>query len=191
MFCRFCVLAVGLAGLIGVDLSLLVHRQQPVIVHADAGEPGVPAGVKDRGCGLSAGPGVDVLVGSQCGLPSAAGCGLQVMETVGSLGRGGNLCWPVVLRPGVDAAVTGQAHNLLPCGMNTGKLRFLPVGRADGQQSARSGPVVRAQRPVCCFAPLRSQGSVLEDGGLEVERLVVKCPPVEPEAITYRVVFRR
>ena len=44
---RVRVLAVGLAGLEGVDLSLPVHRQEPVVVDADAGELGVPAGVED------------------------------------------------------------------------------------------------------------------------------------------------
>ena len=40
-----------LAVLEGVDLALPVHRPQQVIVDADAGEPGVPAGVENRRCG--------------------------------------------------------------------------------------------------------------------------------------------
>ena len=50
--------------------------------------------------------------------------------------------------------------------------------------------MVRAQRPVHGFGPFCSQSHVLEDGGLEVERLVVECPPVEPEAGTLRIVLR-
>ena len=73
---RVRVLAAGLAGLEDVDPTLSVHGQEPVIAHADAGELGVPAGVEDCGCGLLAGPGVDPLVESECGLPAAAGCGL-------------------------------------------------------------------------------------------------------------------
>ena len=73
---KFRVLTVGLAGPESVDLSLLVHGQEPVIVHADAREPSASDGIEDGGRCLSAGPGVNVLVGSERGLPSAAGCGL-------------------------------------------------------------------------------------------------------------------
>ena len=59
---RVQALAVGIAGLIGVDLSLPVHRQEPIVVHADAGEPGILAGVEERRCCLSAGPSVYPLV---------------------------------------------------------------------------------------------------------------------------------
>ncbi|WLT11204.1 hypothetical protein [Bifidobacterium asteroides] len=89
------------------------------------------------------------------------------------------------MRPCVDAAVAGQADNLVSCGLDAGVAGFLPVGRADGQSGAGGGPVVRAQRPVRGLRPLGFQGRVLEDGGLEVERLAVKRPPVEPEAVTY------
>ena len=167
------ILAVGLAVLEGVDLSFLVHGQEPVVVYADAGEPGVLAGVEDGGRCSSAGPGVDVLVGSERGLQVAAGCGLQVTEPVGSLGGESNLAGCVVLRPGVDAAVACQADKLLSGGLDAGELRFLPVGRADGQPSAGGGSVVRAQCPVRRLGPLGFQGGVLQDGGPEVERLAV------------------
>ena len=49
VFFGFHVRTVGLAGLVGVDLSLPVHRQQPAAVDADTGEPGVLAGIKNRG----------------------------------------------------------------------------------------------------------------------------------------------
>ncbi len=58
---RVRVLTVFPAGLVGVDLSLPVHRQQKVAVHADAGEPGVLVGIEDGGCRLSVVPGVDPL----------------------------------------------------------------------------------------------------------------------------------
>ena len=80
------VLSVFLAGLEGVDLALLVYCQQPVIVDADAGEPGVAAGVEGGGCDLPVVPGVDPLVGSERRLPSATGRGLQVAEPIRSLG---------------------------------------------------------------------------------------------------------
>ena len=95
------------------------------------------------------------------------------------------------MRPCVDAAVACQTDHLLSGGLDAVVVGFLPVGWADGQPRAGGGPVVRAQRPVRDLGPLCFQGGVLEDGGLEVERLVVKCPPVEQEALTYRVVFRR
>ena len=180
-----------LAGLVGVDLSLPVHGQQLVIVHADAGEPGVPVGVEDGGCGLLAGPGVDLLVGSQGGPPLATGCGLQVMEPLGSLGGGGHLFGSAVFRPCVDAAVASQADGLLACGVDTAETWFLLVGRVDGQAGAGGGPVVRAQRPVRGFRPPGFQSRVLEDRGLEVVGLAVKHPPVEPEALTLRILFRR
>ena len=62
-----------LAGLVGVDLSLPVHCQEPITMHADAGELGAPAGGEDRGCGLLAVPCVDVQVGSERRLPVVAG----------------------------------------------------------------------------------------------------------------------
>ena len=80
---RVQVLATCQTGSEGVDLSLPVHGQQPVIVGADAGELAVADGVEDDGRRLLAGPGVYVLVGSQSGLQSAAGCGLQVVESLG------------------------------------------------------------------------------------------------------------
>ena len=187
---RVQVLASGIARLIGVCLSLLVHGQQQVVVDADAGEPGVLAGVEDGGRRLLAGPGVDVLVGSQGGLPMAAGCGLQVAEPFRSLNRGGDLLGRAVLRPGVDAAVAGQTDQLVSCGLDGGELRLLPVGRADGQSRAGGGPVVRAQRPVRGLRPLGFQDRVLEDGSLQVERLAVMSPPVEPEALTLRILLR-
>ena len=179
-----------LAVLEGVDLSLPVHGQEQVVVQADAGEPGILACVENRGCVFLAVPGVDVLVGSECCLRSAAGCGLLVAEPVGSLGWSGNLFRRAVLRPCVDAAVAGQADKLVSCGLDADKLRFLPVGRADGQLGSGGGPVVRAQRPVRGFRPLCFQGGVLEDWGLEVERLAVKRPPVELEALTLRVLLQ-
>ena len=179
------------AGLVGVDLSLPVHRQKQVIVRADAGEPGVPVGVEDYGFSLSAVPDVDPLVGAEGRLPPAAGCGLQIMEPAGSLGGEGNLLGRAVFRPCVDAAVAGQADSLLACGVDIAETWFLLVGRVDGQAGAGGGPVVRAQRPVCDFGPLGFQGRVLEDGGLQVERLAVMRPPVEPEALTLRIPFRR
>ena len=51
--------------------------------------------------------------------------------------------------------------------------------------------MVWAQRPVRDPGPLGFQGRVLEDGGLEVIGLAVKHPPVKPETITLRIVFRR
>ena len=188
---RGLVLAAGLAGLVGVDLSLPVHRQEPVIVRADAGELGVPVGVEDGGRGLLAGPGVDLLVGSQGGPPPAAGCGPQVVEPFGGMGGGGHLFGCAVFRPCVDAAVAGQADGLFACGVDAAETWFLLVGRVDGQAGAGGGPVVRAQHPVRGFRPLGFQGRVLEDGGLEVIGLAVKHPPVEPEALTLRIVFRR
>ena len=179
-----------LAVLEGVDLSLPVHRQQEVIVQADAGEPGVLAGVKDGGSCLSAVPGVYLLVGSECGLPVAAGRNLQVVEPVGCLGGGGDWFGRAVLRPGVDPPVAGQADYLVSCGVDAGELRFLPVGRADGQPCAGGGPVIRVQPPVRGLGPLCFQGGVLEDGGLQVEGLAVKRPSVEPEALTLRVLLR-
>ena len=93
------VLRVGLAGLEGVDLSLPVHRQEAIIVHADACESGVPAGIEDGGRDLPAVPGVDPLVGSQGGLQSAAGRGLQIVEPFGNPGGGGHLSGCALLRP--------------------------------------------------------------------------------------------
>ena len=187
---KFWILAVGLAGLIGVDLSLPVHGQQPVVVHADAAELGVPAGVEEGGRRLSAGPGVDLLVGSDRGVQFAAGCNLLVVESVGSLGGGGHLFGRAVLCPCVDAAVAGQADGLVSGGIKAGELRFLPVGRADGHPGAGGGPMVRAQRPVHYLRPLGFQGRVLQDGGLEVERLAVKHPPIEPESGSLRILLR-
>ena len=190
LYCGLRILAVGLIDLEDVDLSLPVHGQEPIIVHADAGEPGVLSGVQERGYELLAVPNVDPLVGSQGGLPAAAGCGLQVAEPAGSLGGGGNLLGCVVLCPGVDAPVAGQAHNLVTCGLDARVTGFLPVGRADGQPGAGGGPVLRAQPPVRGLRPLGCQGRVLQDGGLEVVGLAVKRPSVEPEAGTLRVVLR-
>ena len=184
------ILAAGLYGLESVGLSLPVHGQEPVVVDADAGEPGVLAGVEDRGRRLLAGPGVDVLVGSQDGLPMAAGCGLQVAEPFRSLNRGGSLLGRALLRPGVEAAVPGQANSLAACGLDADVAGLLPVGRADGQAGAGGGPVVRAQRPVRGLRPLGFQGRVLEDGGLQVEGLAVKRPSVEPEALAHWVLLR-
>ena len=192
LFCEFRVrlLAAGIPGLIGVGLSLLVHGQESIIVHADAGEPGVLSGVEDRGRRLTAVPGVDPLVGSQGGLPVAAGCGLQVAEPVGSMGGERKLHRCAVLRPGVDAAVAGQAGNLVSCGLDAGDLRFLPVGRADGQPRPCGGPVIRAQRPVRDLRPPGFQGRVLEDGGLEIIGPAVKRPTLEPEALTLWILLR-
>ena len=77
-------------------------------------------------------------------MPVAACCGLQVMEPVGSLGWERNLHGRAVLRPGVDAAVAGQAHDLVSCGLDAGVVGLLLVGRADGQLGAGGGPMVRA-----------------------------------------------
>ena len=176
---RVQVLAVGIAGLVGVDPSLLVHGQQPVAVYADVAELGAPAGVEDGGRRLPAGPGVDVLVGSESGLPMAVGCGLQVVEPVFCLGGGGNLYWRAVLRPCVDAALACQTDSLLSSSLDAGVVGFLLVGWADGQLGAGGGPVVRAQRPVSYLGPLAFQTRVLQDRGPEVERLAVKRPPIE------------
>ena len=173
-----------------MDPALPVQRQQQAVVHADVGEPGILAGVEDGGRGLLAGPGVDPLVGSECRLPAAAGCRLQVAEPVGSLGRERHLLGRAVLRPSVDAAVAGQAGSLVSCGVDAGVVGFLPVGRADGQPCAGGGPMVRVQRPISDLRPLGFQGRVLEDGGLQVERLAVKHPPVEPEAGSLRILLR-
>ena len=113
------------------------------------------------------------------------------MEPLGSLGGGGNLCRRAVLRPSVKSAVAGEADSLVACGADIAEMWFLPVGRADGQAGSGGGTVVRAQRPVRGFRPLSFQGHVLENWGLEVIGLAVKHPPVEPEAITLRVVLRR
>ena len=192
LLCEFRVqiLTVGIPGLIGVDSSLSVHGKQPIIVRADAGELGVLTGVEDAGRRLLAGPCVDVLVGSERGLPSAAGCGLQVAEPVGSLGGGGNQFGCAVLRPGVDAPVACHTDKLISCGLDTDVVRLLQAGRADGQLGAGDGPVVRAQRPARDLGPLGFQGHVLEDGGLKVKRLAIMCPPVEQEAFTHRVLLR-
>ena len=152
---------------------------------------GVVAGVKDGGRCLLAGPCVNVLVGSEGGPPLAAGCGLQVVEPFGGIGGGGHLLGCAVFRPCVDAAVAGQADGLLACTVDIAETWFLLVGRVDGQAGSGGGPMIRAQRPVCDFGPPGFQGYVLEDGGLQVERLTVMRPSIEPEAITYRVVFRR
>ena len=112
------------------------------------------------------------------------------MESVGCLGGEGDLFWCAVFRPGVDAPVTGQARNLVACTVDARVIGFLPVGWADGQLGSGGGPVVRAQRPVRDIGPLGFQTRVLQDGGLEVERLAVECPPVEPEAFTLRIVLR-
>ena len=50
--------------------------------------------------------------------------------------------------------------------------------------------MIRAQPPVRDLGPFCSQGRVLEDGGLEVERLAVECPSIEQEAITHRILFQ-
>ena len=94
------------------------------------------------------------------------------------------------MRPGVDAAVAGQADKLVSCGLDTNVTGFLPVGRVDGQPGAGGGPMIRAQRPVHGLRPLGFQGRVLEDGGLEVEGLAVECPPVEQEALAHWVLLR-
>ena len=181
LLCEFQVqtLTVGIAGLIGVDLSLLVHGKQPVIVHADAGKLDVPIGVKDGGCGLLAVPGVDLLVGSERRLRSAAGCGLQVVEPVGSLDGRKYLFRCAVLRPGVDATVAGQTDKPVSCGLDADVVGFLRAGWADGQPCAGGGSVVRAQPPVRGLDPLGFQGRVLEDWDLEVERLAIMSPPAE------------
>ena len=187
---RVRVLAVGLYCLIGVNLSRPVHGQEQVAVHADAGEPGILSGAEERGYELLAGPGVDVLVGSERGLPVAAGCGLQVVEPAGCLGGGRNLLWRVALLPCVYAAVAGHADGLVSCRADARVIGFLPVGRDDGQQGSGGGPMVRAQPPVRSFAPFGFQCRVLEDRILEVIRLAVTCPSVEPEAITLRILLR-
>ena len=187
---KFRILAVGLAGLIGVDLTLPVHCQEPIAMHADAGELGVPVCIEDGWRRLLAGPDVDALVGSECGLPSVAGCNLQVAEPVGNLGGEGSLLGCAVLRPGVDAPVPGQAYELVTCGLDTCVVRFLRVGRADGQTGAGGGPMIRAQRPVRGLRPLGCQCRVLEDRGPEVERLAAASPPVEPESGALRVLLR-
>ena len=187
---KFHVLTVGLTGLEDVDTALLIYGQQLIASCADACEPDVPVSVEDGGRGLLAGPDVDLLVGSEGRLPLAAGCSLQVVESVWSLGGERNLFLCAVLCPNVDSAVAGQAENLAACGMEARVVGFLPVGRADGQPSAGSGPVVRIQGPVCDFCPLGFQGRFLEDRGLVFEELAVMRPPVEPEAIPYWIVFR-
>ena len=121
-----------LAGLVAVDSALPVHGQQQVSVHADAGEPDILSGVEERRRGLLVVPGVYVLVGSECCLQVAAGCGLLVVEPFVSLGGERNLFGCVVLRPGVDAAVACQADNLLSCGMDVDIVRLLRAGRLDG-----------------------------------------------------------
>ena len=73
--------------------------------------------------------------------------------------------------------------------MNTGKLRFQPVGWADGQSGAGGGPMIWAQHPVRGFCPLCFQSGVLKNRSLEVERLTVECPPVESEAFAYRILL--
>ena len=191
MLSGFHVPAVGLAGLEIVDTALLVHGQQPVAACADAGEPDVPISVEDGGRGLLAGPGVDVLVGSEGRLPLAAGCGLQVVESVGSLGRERNLFWCAVLCPNVDVAVAGQADKLAVCRVDARVVGLLLVGRAEGQAGAGGGSVVRAQSPVRGFGPTGGQRRVLQDGGLEIEGKAVTRPPVEPGALTLRVLLRR
>ena len=133
MLSGFHVPAVGLAGLEIVDTALPVHGQQPVVACADAGEPDVPISVEDGGRGLLAGPGVDVLVGSEGRLPLAAGCGLQAVESFGSLGRERNLFWCAVLCPNVDVAVAGQADKLAVCRVDARVIGFFLVGRTDGQ----------------------------------------------------------
>ena len=117
----------------------------------------------------------------------AACCGLQVVEPVGSLGREGNFFWCAVLLPCVDAAVAGQALNLVSCVLDADVEGFLPVGRADGQPGAGDWPVVWIQDPVRDFGPLRFQCHVLEDWGSKIIGLAVNRPPVEPEAITLRI----
>ena len=66
------------------------------------------------------------------------------MEPVGSLGGEEDLFWCTVLRPSVDAAVAGQAHDLVSCGVDARIVGLLLVGRADGQLGAGGGPMVRA-----------------------------------------------
>ena len=187
---RVRVLTVFPAGLVGVDLSLPVHRQQKVAVHADAGEPGVLVGIEDGGCRLSVVPGVDPLVGSERGLQPAACRGLQPAEPVGSLRGEGDLLGRALLRPGVDAPVAGQADCPLACGLDVDVVVLLRAGRADGQPGAGGGPVVRAQRPVRDPRPLGFQGRVLEDGRPEVVGLAVKRPPVEFESLALRILLR-
>ena len=131
-----------------------------------------------------------MLVGSDCGLPVAAGCGLQVAEPVGSLGGEGHLCCCAVFRPCVYAAVAGHADGLVSCRADARVIGLLPVGRDDGQSGAGGGPVVRAQPPVRGLRPFGFQGRVLQDRSLEVVGLAVTCPSVEPEAITLRILLR-
>ena len=130
LLCKFriLILTVGLTGPESVDPSLPVHGQEPVIVHADAREPSVSDGIEDGGRCLSAGPGVNVLVGSERGLPSATGFGLQIMEAVGSLGGERNLHGCAVFRPCIDAAVAGQADHLLSCGLDIAETWLLSTG---------------------------------------------------------------
>ena len=121
----------------------------------------------------------------------AAGCGLQVMEPAGSMGGEGDLLWCAFLHPYVDSAIAGQSDSLVACGVDIAETWFLLVGRADGQTGSGGGPVVRAQRPVRDFRPLSFQGYIPEYRGLEVIGLAVKRPPVEPEVLTLRILFRR
>ena len=51
--------------------------------------------------------------------------------------------------------------------------------------------MVRAQSPVRGLGPTGGQRRVLEDGGLEIEGKAVTRPPVEPGALTLRVLLRR
>lgn len=51
--------------------------------------------------------------------------------------------------------------------------------------------MVRAQSPVRVLGPAGVQRHISEDGGLEIEGLAVKHPPVEPGALTLRVLLRR
>ena len=101
-----------------------------------------------------------------------------------------NLFCCAVLRPCVDVAVAGQADSLVSNGVDAGVIGFLSAWWADGQPGAGGGPVVRAQRPVRGLGPLGFQGHVLKDGGLEVERLAIMSPSVEPEAFTLWVLLR-
>lgn len=140
----FHVPAVSLADLEIVDTALLVHGQQPVVACADAGEPDVPISVEDGGRGLLAGPGVYLLVGSEGRLPLAAGGGLQVVESVGSLGWESNLFWCAVLCSNVDVAVACQTDKMAVCRVDARVIGFLLVGRTDGQAGAGGGPMVRA-----------------------------------------------
>ena len=180
-----------MAGLEIVDTALLVHGQQSIATCADAGEPDIPISVEDGGRGLLAGPGVYVLVGSEGRLPLAAGGGLQVVESVGSLGRERSLFWCAVLCPNVDVAVAGQADKLAVCRVDARVVGLLLVGRSEGQAGAGGGFVVRAQSPVRGLGPTGGQRRVLQDGGLEIEGLAIKRPPVEPGALTLRVLLRR